>query len=167
MQFLKSISPNIFCSLPVIGGACLSDRGGEGRIDPSWKAGGSQRGSRTWALDGLPPSTVANARSLASQILMDAKRGKWEIIEQTLDAAALSAEQCAVLLGAMDLANGNTALMLAAKNGHAECCRLLLERGADPRARNRHQQTAAELAAAAGHAEVIERLKAADGGSGT
>mmetsp|Transcript_26386 Transcript_26386/g.53006 ORF Transcript_26386/g.53006 Transcript_26386/m.53006 type:complete len:162 (-) Transcript_26386:226-711(-) len=131
-------------------------RGADGKIDPRWKLG--RRPSTLWALDGLPPSTVSNARSLAGQILMDAKRGRSAAIALLLDAEGLTPTQSAVLLGATDLANGNTALMLAAKNGHAECCQLIVERGADVLAKNRHGETAADLAATAEHAEVAAYL---------
>ena len=133
-------------------------RRGDGTIDPTWKFKAKRQSTKTWALDGLPPSIVSNARSIAASILADAKSGRRDRIEGTLEAELLSPEQAAVLLGATDLANGNTALMLAAKNGHADCCTILLKRGADPLARNHHNQTAADLATAAGHSEVVDVL---------
>jgi len=100
----------------------------------------------TWALDGLPPPGLLNARSLAGQIMTDARHGRTEHIAALLDAARVNTQQSAQLLAAVDLAHGNTALMLAAKNGHGECCALLLARGADPLVTNRRGQTAANLA---------------------
>lgn len=125
---------------------------GDGRLDPSWEL--KKETKKTWALDGLPPDTVNNARSLAGQIMADAKHGRAEKIAATIDAEKLDAEQSAVLLAATDLANGNTALMLAAKNGHAAACKLLIERGADPAATNRHGQSATDVARIAGHVEM-------------
>lgn len=132
------------------------DRRGDGRIDPGWSLRKATR--ETWALDGLPPGTVSNARSLAGQIMADAKRGRADRIATLLDREGLDLDQSSVLLAATDLANGNTALMLAAKNGHAECCRLLLTRGADPLATNRHKQTAGDLATGEGHEDVVQVL---------
>lgn len=114
----------------------------------------------TWPLDGLPPVDICNARSLAGQVLADAARGRAAQIARTLAADTLSAEQCATLLGAADLADGNTALMLAAKNGHAATCRFLIARGADVHATNRRTETAADLAKSAGHDAALEVLLA-------
>ncbi len=130
---------------------CCNDRprSGAGQLDPQWRPPLSPaRRPSTWALDGLPPAEVSNARSLAAAILADAKRGQRDRIEKLLDAEGLTFEQTRMLLGATDLANGNTALMLATRNGHASTCQLLLERGADPNARNRDGLTATDLAAA-------------------
>lgn len=115
---------------------------------------------KTWDLDGLPPREIVNARSIAGKILADAKHGRKKSIVETLGAENLDLEQTIVILGALDLANGNTALMLAAKNGHVDCCQLLVERGADLSARNRHGETSIDVALAAGHAEVVTTLKA-------
>jgi hypothetical protein len=112
---------------------------------------------KTWDLDGLPPTVleVGAARRVAGSILADAKRGRSEGIVAALTEGGYDSDQSAMLLGAMDLANGNTALMLAAKNGHHACCEVLLQRGADPAARNRASQTAHDLAQAAGHDKVL------------
>lgn len=147
------------CGVPV--GASAR---GDGRLHPSWritKTSSFEKScdKRTWELDGLPPRTVANARLVAGQILADAKHGCVDRIQATLDRERFDREQCEVLLGAMDLANGNTALMLAAKNGHYKCCELLLECGAEAGARNRSYMTAAELAASADIADMITHYR--------
>ena len=136
---------------------------GDGRIDPAWQMHEEVRRKRRWsqepwALDGLPPTTLANARSLAGQIMADAKRGRTAAIVEVLDSEDIDAQTGALLLAAGDLANGNTAVMLCAKNGHAGCCRLLLARGADPQAKNRHGQTAVDIAKAANHMDVVDVL---------
>ena len=111
--------------------------------------------SETWPLDGLPPSAaIGNCRSLAGQIIADATRGRAESIQTALDE--VGSEQGSLLLAATDLANGHTALMLAAAHGHEDCCRLLLARGASPLAQDRRLHTAAELAASAGHTRVVD-----------
>jgi len=138
---------------------------GDGKVDPSWQmkpaaSSVKRASSQTWSLDGLAPAIVGNARSLAGQILADAKHGQSKRIKKLLDAEMLDAEQEASLLAATDLANGNTALMLAAKNGHGDTCALLLERGADPLAQNRHKQTASDLAAKAEFVDVVKLLDA-------
>jgi ankyrin repeat protein len=55
---------------------------------------------------------------------------------------------------------GLTALMIAARNGHADAARLLIERGADVNARARpsHRQPALYFAASKGHVEVMRLL---------
>ena len=118
----------------------------------------------TWSLDGLPPSAVSNARSLAGQIIAHATHGRTDLVLATLDT--LDRAQCTVLLAGCDLANGHTALMLAAKNGHRECCELLLARGASPLAESLQRQTALNLAARNGHAEIVELLLMRKPGTG-
>ena len=142
---------------------CQREGGGDGKIDPRWRPSPQQHKrsvSGTWAIDGLPPSNVNNARSLAAAVLAEAKRGRTERIEQMLEAENIDAEQATVLLDATDLAHGNTALMLAARGGHDACCRLLLTRGADPLARNRDGHSAADLAAAVGNLETAAIIDA-------
>lgn len=133
---------------------------GDGRLAPSWNV---KRASfakpTTWELDALPPRAVTNARSIAGRILADAKRGNAARIAATLDAEALDLEQASVILGALDLANGNTALMLAARGGHLQCCELLLQRGANCGAKNRYGKTAATLASNEGHMKVANLLE--------
>jgi ankyrin repeat protein len=90
---------------------------------------------------------------------MDAKSGNRAGIAALIESEQLAVSQTAVLLAATDLANANTALHLAAKNGHAECCTLLLELGADPNANNRHLQTPTDVADSAGHIELVEFLR--------
>ena len=111
----------------------------------------------TWSLDGLPPTDMSHARSLAGQIIADAARGRADRIAATL--SNLDSDQSAMLLCAADLANGHTALMQAAKHGHVDCCELLLARGASALVRSRQNQTAAELAASAGHTHVADVVR--------
>lgn len=59
--------------------------------------------------------------------------------------------------------DGLTALHLAASFGRPDVVRLLLDRGADPRALNEDILTAAELADRAGHPEVAAAIRAAGG----
>jgi ankyrin repeat protein len=61
------------------------------------------------------------------------------------------------LFGAIEAA----ALNSAAQNGNDEEVGLLLARGADPRAANDAGETPADLADAAGHDELPERVRAA------
>lgn len=135
-----------------------SNRRGDGKIDPAWQLKRKSSWKKTWSLDGLPPNIVNNARFLAGQILADAKRGRRDNIKELIDGEKLDDEQRAVLLGATDLANGNTALILAARSGHAETCALLLDYGADPLAQNNHRQTARDVATSMGHENVVMLL---------
>jgi ankyrin repeat protein len=59
--------------------------------------------------------------------------------------------------------DGFTALHLAALFGRTDVVRLLLARGADPRALNEDILTAAELADRAGHPEIAATIRAAGG----
>ena len=132
-------------------------------LRPSWPRSTIKRPTEamttaTWSLDGLPPTDMSHARSLAGQLIADATRGRADRIASTLDP--LDSEQSAVLLAAADLANGHTALMQAAKHGHVECCSLLLARGAHPLAMDRQHLTASELAVNAGHSDVVGLLSA-------
>ena len=67
-------------------------------------------------------------------------------------------------------ANGNTALILACKNGHAPVARVLLEEGASPLLANRRGETAVHVAALRNHSQCLEVVLAAPlrpmGGSG-
>lgn len=54
---------------------------------------------------------------------------------------------------------GNTALMMAAKNGHGEIVRYLLSKGADLLLTNRNGDTALTLALKAGHGEIVSFLR--------
>jgi len=60
-------------------------------------------------------------------------------------------------------ADGFTALHLAALFGRTDVVRLLLARGADPRALNEDILTAAELAERAGHPEIAATIRSAGG----
>jgi len=132
------------------GSSDAKSKRGVGRLDPAW----TFRRRRTWQLDGLAPSSLINARTLAGQCMADAKRGNAKKIVVTITRENLDLEQTSALLAATDLADQNTALHLAAQNGHAEVCSLLLEHGADAFATNRQGHTAADLALAAGHTAV-------------
>ena len=140
-------------------GCCANEGRGDGRLHPAWKYKPARQRPKTWSLDGLPPPNVGNARSIAAAVLADAKRGQTAKIASLIAAEALDSEQVAVLLGATDLALGNTALMLAAREGHTGTCQLLLELGADPAARNFNSKTAAELAILSGHDDIIALLE--------
>jgi hypothetical protein len=54
--------------------------------------------------------------------------------------------------------SGQTALMLAARNGHIETMRLLLERGADPALRTKTGSTAEDIAKTYKHIECAQIL---------
>ena len=60
------------------------------------------------------------------------------------------------LLDACDQSAGNSALILAAKNGFADTCRVLLDAGANVHATNRKRESALDLAAAAGYRKVVD-----------
>ncbi|HQR02509.1 MAG: ankyrin repeat domain-containing protein [Proteobacteria bacterium] len=55
--------------------------------------------------------------------------------------------------------NGETALMLAARNGHKEAVQMLLARGADPDLRNPSDLTASDLATKAGNQIIADLIK--------
>ena len=81
------------------------------------------------------------------------------------DAAALGhVNQLEILLGldpslaGSEDAAGTTPLHLAARYGHAAAARRLLDAGADPSARSATGETAADLARAAGHADLAGLL---------
>jgi len=54
---------------------------------------------------------------------------------------------------------GITALMYAAKGGHAEVVRVLLDRNADANAKDKDGKTALMLAEEEGHTEIVKLLK--------
>lgn len=62
---------------------------------------------------------------------------------------------------------GWTPLSWAAGSGHLEIVELLLEHGADPLATGRDLRTPQMIALAAGHAAVVQRLRAAEAKAGT
>ena len=107
-----------------------------------------------------PMSPPAVARTLAARLLSDAKNGRTVNIKSLFLEVALDESQMAALLTAPDQAEANTALMLAAKNGHVDTCLLLIEHGAVVEATNRKNQTALDLAAKEGRTKVVEMLKA-------
>ncbi|HKA04941.1 MAG TPA: ankyrin repeat domain-containing protein [Acidimicrobiales bacterium] len=83
------------------------------------------------------------------------------------DAAALGhVNQLEILLGldpslaSAEGVAGTTPLHLAARYGHAAAARRLLDAGADPTARSDTGETAADLARAAGHAELAATISA-------
>lgn len=53
------------------------------------------------------------------------------------------------------------ALFIATVKGDVAIVRILLERGANAKAKDKHGQTLLQLATAEGHAEVVDALKAA------
>ncbi|MGB6064639.1 MAG: ankyrin repeat domain-containing protein [Desulfomonilaceae bacterium] len=54
---------------------------------------------------------------------------------------------------------GETALMVACFEGHAEIVGLLLKRGADVNAKTKYGYTALQAASANGHTEIVDLLK--------
>jgi hypothetical protein len=54
--------------------------------------------------------------------------------------------------------DGDTALMLAARTGHAGIVQALLFTGADVEAKNRYGETAVMLAAEEGHLDIVRML---------
>ncbi len=58
--------------------------------------------------------------------------------------------------------NGDTALMVAARNGHEDVLRLLLERGANPLLSDRAGLRARQLAEQAAHHDLAMRLQQAE-----
>ena len=56
---------------------------------------------------------------------------------------------------------GTTALMLAARRGKMDLVELLISKGADPKAKNCHGETAASLARSGGYPAVAQRLATA------
>lgn len=166
---------------------CGVDMRSEGKLDSNWREPASlQRlpGVKT-GMPGAPPpsnygqmlkenakpptvvggdavaSPTPSARTLAARLLTDAKNGRTKNIQTMLDGQQplLTDDQVKALLSATDQSLANTSLMLAAKNGHAECCELLLKRGADVHAHNRNGHTAIDLAARDGKPAVVAVLK--------
>lgn len=58
--------------------------------------------------------------------------------------------------------SGQTALMIAAENGHSEIVKMLLESGANPNERDSNKNTALMFASKEGHTKVIEILHKAN-----
>ena len=159
---------------------CGVDSRADGKLDATWTAppllqrlpSNPPVSKEAWASSGLPGSLPGslpeertpqlNARTLAARLLTDAKNGRTDSVKALLDAADLGYEQSAALLGATDQSAGNTPLMLAAKNGYADCCTLLIKHGADIHAQNRHKQTAVDLAGASQQLSVCLRPVVAD-----
>ncbi|RJP24037.1 MAG: ankyrin repeat domain-containing protein [Candidatus Abyssobacteria bacterium SURF_5] len=59
-------------------------------------------------------------------------------------------------------ANGMTPLMHAARQGHTDIVRLLVEKGAERKARNKCGETALDLALSQKHTEIVQYLKEFD-----
>jgi len=72
----------------------------------------------------------------------------------------LGGERPASLTACLNALDGHSdsALMLAARGGHLECCRLLLVKGADPNAANKSKHTAMHCAALCDELEVLQLL---------
>ena len=85
------------------------------------------------------------------------KSGNRAAVQQAIDAG--------VELNSQD-DQGWTPLNWAAGSGHIEIVELLLERGADPLATGRDLRTPQMIALAAGHADVVQRLRAAEAKAG-
>lgn len=54
--------------------------------------------------------------------------------------------------------NGNTALILAAVNGHKEIVELLIDKGADVNVKNKYERTALAMAIKEGHKDIADIL---------
>jgi uncharacterized protein len=87
------------------------------------------------------------------EILLAARQGDTVSIGAFLDAG--------VYVDAEDESSGMTALMEAADYGRIDVVRLLIQRGANPKARNRLGTTAQEIAQARGHAELARLIETA------
>ena len=87
----------------------------------------------------------------ASQVLSHASAGRSDDLQAALAAGGRAR--------ASDPSSAfDTALLLAARGGHAACCRLLLAHGADADAQGSRGETALMAAIVAGHAGLVELL---------
>lgn len=84
-------------------------------------------------------------------------RGQIEAIKDELDKGRS--------VDTRDLENGRTLLGWAADNGHDDAVHFLLDRGANPNARDLRGQTVLSRAAANGHGSIVQRLLAAGANS--
>ncbi len=82
-----------------------------------------------------------------------------------LEAAAIgnAAQLAALIQGGVGIESkhpklGVTALIRAASLGHADCVRLLMDRGADKEAKDKNGMTALICAASSGHADCVRLL---------
>lgn len=146
---------------------CGTNERGDGRLDVSWQAPQTlvrtPNGKLSGATPGTPESpkkkaelTQVAARELAVRLLPNSKNGRSHDIEKMFHKYDLAPEQMKALLDACDQSAGNSALILAAKNGFADTCRVLLDAGANVHATNRKRQSALDLAAAAGYRKVVD-----------
>ena len=95
-------------------------------------------------------SAAASVDELGHALLANAARGHLDGVQRALHAGAP-----ADFLGP----NQETALMFAARFGHFAVCRALLAAGAQPARRNAAGATAADHAAARGHADLAQILQ--------
>lgn len=98
----------------------------------------------------LASGAARDLRALEAPLRVAASMGQSAVLELLLSRRV-----------AVDAADefGDTALMAAARAGHAEVCQKLLAAGANARLRNRDRTTAADLAEARGFHSLAERLK--------
>ena len=79
-----------------------------------------------------------------------AESGNGSSITQILEAGVDDIDRCD--------SGESTALMIAAREGHADCVRILLEHGADPRLVNDDFDSTLPLARANGHEDCVDLL---------
>ena len=95
-----------------------------------------------------------NANSATTAPLMVAAReGKADVVRALLSGNDVNVN--------ITDAQGNTPLIEAARFGHDDVTRVLIERGADLKAKNKEGQTALMLAVKNGHDDVVRILKEA------
>jgi ankyrin repeat protein len=91
------------------------------------------------------------------ELMCWAAKGDTARIENFLKKAPFS-----FYLNARD-SKGMTPLMHAAQGGHMDVVKLLLEKGADDKARNRRGETALQLAISEGHTDIAQHLEKVEG----
>ena len=98
----------------------------------------------------IPLSTHKLQLEAAKELAEACKQGDLKTTRLLLEAGAKQDQ--------LQNYSDNTALMLAAENGHVEIARLLLDAGADKNLQNERDSTALMLAARNGHVEIARQL---------